>query len=165
VARPVTGGVVEKAPPFTEKEYVGVPPVTAPIVILPAPVPQIILLGVNAMLLGPEGLASVADTVNVHPKLLVKVITGVPAPRPVTVCPDTEPKLLAKLVIVCGGLPGDVLFITITPLFAPQVGFVNDRVADGMGLTTTVFMVTEVHPPDATVCVTEYVPAAVKLPV
>lgn len=94
-ANPVTGGLDENAPPFTLYVYGAVPPVTVPIVILPVPVPQTILLGVNGKEFGPAELAKVADTVNVQPKLFVKVITGVPAPRPVTVCPETEPKLLA----------------------------------------------------------------------
>ena len=49
---------------------------------------------------GPGVIVNVADTVNVQPKLLVSVITGVPAPKPVTVCPDIAPRLLAKLEIV-----------------------------------------------------------------
>lgn len=132
---PVTAGAVEKVPPLTLKEQVGVPPVTDPIVMLPVPTPQIILFGVNGNADGPAALARVADTVNVHPKLLVNVITGVPAPKPVTVWPDTEPMLLAKDVTTCGGAPGDVFVITITPLVAPQVGFVKLNVADGIGFT------------------------------
>jgi len=162
-ANPVTGGLVENVPPFTLYEYVGVPPVTAPIVILPVPTPQIILLGVNGNTDGPAALANVAETVNVQPKLFVKVITGVPAPKPVTVCPDTEPKLLAKET-VWGGAAGEVFVITTIPFVAPQFGFVKLSVADGIGLTTTVLVETLVQPPEVTVCVTVYVPAAVKLP-
>ena len=43
------------------------------------------LLGVKGNADGPDALANVADTVKVQPKLLVRVITGVPAPKPVTV--------------------------------------------------------------------------------
>lgn len=121
---------------------------------LPVPIPQIMLLGVNTTSVGPEELINVADTVNVHPKLFVKVITGVPAPKPVTVCPDTVPKLLAKLVTVCGGAPGEVFVITTTPLFKPQLGFVKLKVADGLGLVATVIVLVTTQP-FASVTVTE----------
>ena len=52
------------------------------------------------MAVGPGDMVNVADTVNVHPKLLVNVITGVPAPKPVTVCPEIAPKLDANVEIV-----------------------------------------------------------------
>ena len=133
-ANPVTGGLAEKAPPFTLYVYGAVPPVGAPIVILPVPTPQIILLGVKGNADGPAALANVADTVNVHPKLFVNVITGVPAPKPVTVWPVTVPKLLEKPT-VCGGAIGDVLLITTTPFDAPQLGFVKLNVAEGIGFT------------------------------
>ena len=84
----------------------GVPNVKLPFVF-----PQVAFVGTNVMLVGPGVIVNVAETVNVQPKLFVKVITGVPAPRPVTVCPETEPKLLAKLEIVCA--QQDVLFINI----------------------------------------------------
>ena len=158
VANPVTGGVPEKAPPLTLYVYGPVPPVGVPIVILPVPTPQIILLGVNGHADGPAELFNVADTVNVQPKLLVNVITGVPAPNPVTVCPETEPMLLANPT-VCGGAAGDVFEITIIPLFAPQLGLVKLNVAEGLGFVETVTAFVTVHPL-ASVTVTEYVPNA-----
>jgi hypothetical protein len=76
------------------------------------------------------------ETVNVHPKLFVRVITGVLVVKPETVCPDKLPAELAKPVIVC---PGPEVFVTkIIPLFCPHVAFVKDNVAEGFGLTTTV---------------------------
>ena len=71
---------------------------------------------------------------------MVNVITGVTAPNPVTVCPEIEPKLLAKLEIVCagGGNGEDVLLIfMIPPVGFAQVGLVNVKVADGFGRTVT----------------------------
>ena len=91
--------------------------------------PQVALVGVITILVGPGVIVKVADTVKVQPKLLVKVITGVPAPNPVTVCPAIAPKLLAKLEIVCA--QHDVLLINTIPLLFPQVGFVKDKVAEG----------------------------------
>ena len=83
---PDTGLVVVKlGDAFKANEYVGVPPVTAPIVILPLDKPQVVFAGVKANPVGPGVIVNVADTVNVQPKLLVNVITGVPAPKPVTV--------------------------------------------------------------------------------
>ena len=115
-------------------------------VMLPVPVPQIILLGVSATLVIGGELLSVADTVNVHPKLLVNVITWVPAGNPVTVCPLTAPALLANDVMVC--TPPDVLVITITPLLLPQEGFVNVSVAEGLGLIVAAITALEAgHPP------------------
>jgi hypothetical protein len=96
------------------------------------------------MLVGPGIIVNVVDTVNVHPELFVNVITGVPAPKPVTVCPDTEPILLAKLDIVCA--QHDVLFINTTPLLFPQVGFVKLNMAEGLGFATTVVVADLVHP-------------------
>ena len=55
---------------------------------------------VVVMAVGPGVMVNVAETVNVQPKLLVSVITGVPAPKPVTVCPEIAPRLLAKVDIV-----------------------------------------------------------------
>ena len=57
------------------------------------------------------------------------MITGVPAPSPVTVCPAIAPKLLAKLEIVCAGAGKgeEVLLIVIIPFVLPQLGFVNDK--------------------------------------
>lgn len=48
--------------------------------------------------------------------------------------------------MVCGGDAGDVLFITITPLLMPQVGFVKDKVAAGLGLITTATVAVDTHP-------------------
>ena len=48
--------------------------------------------------------------------------------------------------MVCGGAAGDVLFITITPLLIPQVGFVNDNVAAGLGLITTAIVPVDIQP-------------------
>ena len=121
-------------------------------VMLPVPVPHTILLGVKATLVTPVELDKVAETVNVHPKLLVSVITCVPAPRPVTVWPVTVPELLAKEVIVCP--PLEVLLIWIIPLLLPQVGLVKVRVAEGFGLTTTPIVEVLVQPPEFTLCVT-----------
>lgn len=98
-------------------------------------------------------MVKVVDTVNVHPKLFVKVITGVLAPNPVMVCPDTEPRLLAKVEMVCAGKAGEVLLIKITPLLFPQVGFVKDNVAVGLGLTVTTVVCVPTQP-DAVVPVT-----------
>jgi hypothetical protein len=116
------------------------------------------LLGVKITSVGPALLVNVVETVNVQPKLFVKVITGVPAPKPVTVCPETEPILLAKLT-VCGGAAGDVFEITITPFVAPQFGFVNVKVPEGLGFVEIATVLVTTHPL-ASVTIIEYVPNA-----
>lgn len=133
------------------------PPVGVPKVKLPLLLPQVALVGVTTIFVGPGVIVNVAETVNVQPKLFVNVITGVPAPKPVTVCPEIEPRLLAKLEIVCA--QQDVLFIIIIPLLFPQVGFVNDNVAEGFGLITTAIVPVDTHP-SVLVPETLYVPVA-----
>ena len=64
--------------------------------------------------------------------------------------------------MVCGG--GEVLFIVIIPFVFPHVGLVKLNVAEGIGFTTTTLVVVLTQPLAETVCITEYVPAAVKLP-
>ena len=69
--RPVNVGLVLYPPPFTEYEYVGVPPVTEPKVMLPNPDPQIILFAVNPKLvIGGEFVIGTV-TVKGHPNVLV----------------------------------------------------------------------------------------------
>ena len=102
-------------------------------------------------------IVNVAETVNVHPKLFVRVITGVPAPKPVTVCPEIAPKLLAKLDIVCA--QHDVLLINICPSLFPQFGFVKVKVAAGNGFAATVVVLVNIQPFES-VTLRVYVPAA-----
>lgn len=96
------------------------------------------------MFVGPGDELNVAETVNVQPKLFVNVITGLPAPSAVTVCPLTVPALLPKLEIVWP--PLEVLFINITPLLEPQLGLVKLNVAAGLGLMLTVLVAVPVQP-------------------
>lgn len=115
-----------------------------PNVKLPLLLPQVALVGVIVILVGPGVIAKVVDTVNVHPKLLVNVITGVPAPSPVTVCPVIAPRLLAKLEMVCA--QHDVLFIKTIPLLNPQVGLVDVKIAKGLGFITTLTVPVVIQP-------------------
>ncbi len=95
------------------------------------------------MLDGPGVVVNVADTVNVQPRLLVNVIVEEPAPRPVIVCPVTVPEVLVIVEIetVFVGI------IAIIPLFRPQVGFVNDKIAVGFGFTLTTVVLVVTQPP------------------
>ena len=108
--------------------------------------PQVAFVVVVVIAVGPGVIVNVGDIVNVHPKLFVNVINGVLAPKPVTVCPLTVPKLLGYVEIVWAGNAGDVLFIKITPLLNPQVGLVNETVAVGFGLMTTLTVPEETQP-------------------
>ena len=124
----------------------GVPPVGVPKVKAPLFNPQVALVVVVVMADGPGELVKVGEIVNVHPKLLVNVIIGELAASPVTVCPLTVPKLLVYVEIVWAGNAGEVLFIKITPLLNPQVGFVKVTVAVGFGLMTTLTVPEDTHP-------------------
>jgi hypothetical protein len=58
----------------------------APNVKVPLLLPQVVFAGVKENAVGPGVIVNAGgDTVNVHPKLLVNVISGVPTPNPVTV--------------------------------------------------------------------------------
>ena len=84
-----------------------------------------------------------------QPRLLVNVIVGEPAPKPVIVCPITVPEVLVivKIETVLVGI------IVIVPLFRPQVGFVNVKIAEGFGFMTTLAVFVPIQPLELAVTV------------
>ena len=76
-----------------------VPPTVFVIVKLPLLKPQLALVAAIIKLEGPGVKVKVGDSVNVQPRLLVSVIVGEPAPKPIIVCPLTVPEVLAMVWI------------------------------------------------------------------
>ena len=120
----------------------GVPKVKLPLLL-----PQVAFIVVVVIAVGPGVIVRVGEIVNVQPRLLVSVIIGEPAPKPLIVWPNTIPE-----VLVIDEIETEFVGVTLTmPLLKLQVALVTENVAAGLGLMVTIFVVVLKQIPEVTV--------------